>query len=137
MAIRLETTEDFEIAKKAFDNPNSVADQYCIQDFGFCSFCDSITQYLSSNTESGTVLCLDCNKVYRTGSYLEYYRDNPSYPYIINLPKESDTGERIHYLYSRHRQKDFFKESLNEFIKKNKAIERQAKNRVRRLAKLR
>lgn len=136
--LRLETVEDFERVRKALDNPRSSSDEYRVKDFGFCCFCDRITEYrIEPENEWGIIFCFQCKMTFKPGHHMDYSKNNPEGPYITHIPRESDTGERLHYLRSRVQQTTYFLEMLEQFIGRQKTEERKIRNTIRRLAKLR
>lgn len=144
--LRLETVEDFEKVKKAFDNPRSKHYQFMVRNFGYCKICRIVTEYEGNYSfESCHETCRKCGSIF---GYPKTHGTLPSDFYItINMddmfPMPSspvpnyEVYLKLEQLHSRKQQKIFFQELLEKFIKKIKAAERQARNKTRQLAKLR
>ena len=126
--VRLETVEDFEKVRDALNDPQSRLCDYLVREFGYCISCGSVTDY--TYDEGGLInryiVCLSCQNMSRA-----------RFLFTGNVDIPFEAQEKIRELHSRERQREFFQEALEEFIKKHKARERQVRNETRQLAKLR
>ena len=149
--VQLETVEDFEKVRKALDDPNSKPEQYAIRSFGYCSFCEELTEYRGWGMFGNAwVDCLQCLKSFEHpsfGSEHLYYSFSSKHNYYyttgknIPLVKEDQIPKELRLefnkLNSLEYQRKIFNEKREDLIKKLKQQTRTANSQVRRLAKLR
>lgn len=114
--MELKTIEDYERVARAFADPNSTPEQYCVNPYGFCTFCEKITPYTTTcyGMEGGVVThCTECRRSF--GGWSGGHHPESQYA----------TGKDIHprfmieieKLHSREQQKEFFSKKLIKFIK--------------------
>jgi len=74
--IRFETVEDFERVDKALSNQDSKLSEYCIYDYGFCSFCESLSVCFPIK-EPNHIRCNGCGN--------DFYPDQNGLSYLFYL----------------------------------------------------
>ncbi|GEM_PF-4742870 len=144
--IRLETVEDFEKVAKVMRNHNAELSEYCVIDYGYCSFCKALRMYYPKQDH---IRCSGCdNDFYLDHMGLSYLymisAGSPDYPEPAqvfdfklgdDIPKQHRTSKAE--IFSGKHQRDLFNFMLNSRILTLKKEQRALSSKIRRLAKLR
>lgn len=135
MSKSLVTIEDFRRVAKALLNPESLPQQYVVEDwsrnrkFGYCTLCGEVTGCENRGVEGrDEVLCQKCRYHFGGCSGLNAER---YITHVSEIPVTETTVKKLTELMPREKQKEHFAELLKSFIENQKWEVRKHKRQYR------